>query len=119
VLAITGDGGFLYQVGELATAVRHRLAVVVVVFDNGLFENVRRIQTEHYGGRTIASDLTNPDFFALARSFGVAAFRAESPDALEPAIRAAFATGAPALVHVPCGPMPSPWDMIMLPRVRG
>lgn len=119
VLAISGDGGFLYQAGELATAVQHGLAVVVVVFDNGSFENVRRIQEEGYGGRTIASDLANPDFVRLAESFGVAAFRAGSPEELETALRQAFALEKPALVHVPCGPMPSPWDQIMMPRVRG
>ena len=76
VLAIAGDGGFMYQVGELATAVRHNLAVVVVVFDNGGFGNVKRIQQQHYGNRLIASDLHNPDFGKLAESFGVATFKA-------------------------------------------
>ena len=60
VLAIAGDGGFMYQVGELATAARHNLAVVVVVFDNGGFGNVKRIQQQHYGNRLIASDLQTP-----------------------------------------------------------
>ncbi|HEY2613110.1 MAG TPA: thiamine pyrophosphate-dependent enzyme, partial [Reyranella sp.] len=71
VLAIAGDGGFLYQMGELATAARHNLAVVVVVFDNGAFGNVKRIQQERYGNRLIASDLQNPDFSKLADSFGI------------------------------------------------
>lgn len=119
VLSIAGDGGFLYQVGELATAVRHGLAVVTVVFDNGLYGNVRRIQEEQYGGRIIASDLANPDFVRLAASFGIAAFRADTPDDLERTLVRAFAQGRPALVHVPCGEMPSPWDMIIMPRVRG
>lgn len=119
VLSIAGDGGFLYQASELATAVQHNLAVVVVVFDNGAYGNVRRIQQEHYGNRLIASDLKNPDFVKLADSFGVATFRAASAPELERALRRAFALGAPALVHVPCGEMPSPWDMILMPRVRG
>jgi acetolactate synthase I/II/III large subunit len=119
VLAIAGDGGFLYQAGELATAVLHDLAVVVVVFDNAGFGNVRRIQEEQYGNRTIACDLANPDFVKLAEAFGVAGFRARQPSELEHAIRNALALGKPALVHVPCGPMPSPWDMILMPRVRG
>ena len=67
VLAIAGDGGIMYQIGDLATAVQHNIAVVVVLFDNGMFGNVRRIQDEYYGGRTIASDLKNPDFANLAR----------------------------------------------------
>jgi acetolactate synthase-1/2/3 large subunit len=119
VVLATGDGGFMFQAAELATAMHHRLPVVVVVFDDGAFGNVRRIQAQGYGNRLIASDLTNPDFVRFAESFGMAAFRAGSPEALEDALRKAFALDAPALVHVPVGEMPSPWDMILLPRVRG
>ena len=119
VLAIAGDGGFLYQMGELATAVRHNIAVVVVVFDNGGFGNVKRIQQERYGNRLIASDLANPDFVHLADSFGIASFKATDAKQLEDALHKAFALEAPALVWVPHGDVPSPWDMIMMPRVRG
>lgn len=118
VLAIAGDGGFMYQVGELATAARHNLAVVVVVFDNGAFGNVKRIQQERYGNRLIASDLQNPDFAKLADSFGIAAFKAIDAKQLEDALHKAFALNAPALVWVPHGDVPSPWDLIMMPRVR-
>ena len=119
VLAIAGDGGFMYQVGELATAARHNLAVVVVVFDNGGFGNVKRIQQERYGNRLIASDLQNPDFSKLADSFGIASFKAIDARQLEDALHKAFALNAPALVWVPHGDVPSPWDMIMMPKVRG
>lgn len=119
VLAIAGDGGFMYQVGELATAARHNLAVVVVVFDNGGFGNVKRIQQQHYGNRLIASDLQNPDFGKLAESFGIATFKALDATELEACLKKAFALNAPALVWVPHGDVPSPWDMIMMPRVRG
>ena len=119
VLAIAGDGGFLYQMGELATAARHNLAVVVVVFDNGAFGNVKRIQQERYGNRLIASDLQNPNFCKLADSFGVASFKALDAQQLEAALHKAFSLNAPALVWVPHGDVPSPWDMIMMPRVRG
>lgn len=119
VLAIAGDGGFMYQVGELATAARHNLAVVVVVFDNGSFGNVKRIQQQHYGNRLIASDLHNPDFGKLADSFGIASFKALDAKQLEDALHKAFALNAPALVWVPHGDVPSPWDMIMMPKVRG
>src|SRR6185312_6226389 len=60
VVLATGDGGFMFQATELATAMHHRLPVVVVVFDDGAFGNVRRIQEQQYGNRLIASDLTNP-----------------------------------------------------------
>jgi acetolactate synthase-1/2/3 large subunit len=119
VVLATGDGGFMFQAAELATAMHHKLPVVVVVFDDGAFGNVRRIQAQQYGNRLIASDLTNPDFVKFAESFGMAAFRTTTPDGLEAALRKAFALNAPALIHVPVGEMPSPWDMILLPRVRG
>ncbi len=119
VVLVAGDGGFMYQAQEFATAMRHGLPVVAVVFDDGAFGNVRRIQKEQYGNRLIASDLTNPDFVKFAESFGAGAYRATTPEALEQALRDAFAAGKPALVHVPVGEMPSPWDMILLPRVRG
>ncbi len=119
VVLATGDGGFMFQAAELATAMRHKLPVVVVVFDDGAFGNVRRIQEQQYGNRLIACDLTNPDFVKFAESFGMAAFRAATPESLEISLRQAFALGEPALIHVPVGVMPSPWDMILLPRVRG
>ncbi|HJS87775.1 MAG TPA: thiamine pyrophosphate-dependent enzyme [Acetobacteraceae bacterium] len=119
VVCVAGDGGFMYQAQELATAMRHGLPVVVVVFDDGAFGNVRRIQERQYGNRLIACDLANPDFVAFAQSFGAAAYRAATPAELEACLREAFAQARPALVHVPVGAMPSPWDMILLPRVRG
>jgi acetolactate synthase-1/2/3 large subunit len=119
VVALCGDGGFLYQAQELATAVRHRLPVVVVVFEDGAFGNVRRIQSEHFGNRLIACDLANPDFLAFARSFGVAAYAAHDAASLEAALREAQAARAPALVRVRVGEMPSPWPLLLPRRVRG
>ena len=66
VVSVSGDGGFLYNVAELATAVRHGIGVPVVVFDDAAFGNVKRIQSRTFG-REIASSLTNPDFVALAQ----------------------------------------------------
>ena len=119
VLSIAGDGGFGYQAFELATAKRHNLPVVVVVFDDGHFGNVKRIQQQAWGGREIANDLANPDFVRFAESFGIAAYRAEDAAQLEARLREAFALRAPALVHVPVGEMPSIWDMILMPQARG
>ena len=79
VLSITGDGGFLFTATELATAMRHRIPLVTVVFNDGAFGNVRRIQQERFGNRLIASDLANPDFVAFGKSFGAEAVRARSP----------------------------------------
>ena len=119
MVSISGDGGFMYQAGELATAMRHKLPVVAVVFDDGAFGNVKRIQAERFGNRIIAADLHNPDFHDFARSFGMNAWRASDPAGLQVALTAALATGAPGLIHVKVGEMPSPWDMLHLPRLRG
>ena len=71
VVAITGDGGFMFGVQELATAVQFNIGVVVLVFNNNSYGNVRRDQRERFDGRIVASDLVNPDFVKLAESFGV------------------------------------------------
>ena len=71
VVAITGDGGFMFGVQELATAVQFNIGVVTLVFNNNAYGNVRRDQRERFDGRVVASDLVNPDFVKLAESFGV------------------------------------------------
>jgi len=120
VIAITGDGGFLFTASEMATAIRHRIPLVTVLFNDGAFGNVRRIQQERYGNRLIASDLANPDFVAFAESFGATAMRARSPDDLRRALRRALARrDGPTLIEVPVGAMPSPWEFILMGRVRG
>lgn len=119
VLSINGDGGFLYTGNELATAMRHRIPLVAVVFADGSYGNVRRIQEERFGNRLIACDLANPDFVKYAESFGAAGRRARDPQELRSALREAFAAREPTLVEVPVGPLPSPWEFIHMPRVRG
>ncbi len=119
VLSINGDGGFLYTANEIATAMRHRIPLVAVVFVDGAFGNVRRIQEEKFGNRLIACDLANPDFVKYAESFGAAGRRAKTPAELGAALRLAFAAREPTLIEVPVGPMPSPWEFIHMPRARG
>ncbi len=120
VVAIAGDGGFMFTAGELATAVRHRIPLVAVVFTDGAFGNVRRIQAEQYGNRLIAWDLANPDFLRFAESFGAAAERAKDPAGLRAALKRGFAhRDGPTIIEVPVGPMPSPWEFIHMPKVRG
>ncbi len=81
---------------------------------------MRRIQEEAYGNRLIACDITNPDFVRFAESFGAAAERARTPEDLRGALRRGFARRSrPTVIEVPVGPMPSPWEFILLPRVRG
>jgi acetolactate synthase-1/2/3 large subunit len=120
VVSINGDGGFMFTANELATAMQHRIPLTTIVFNDGAFGNVRRIQEIQYGKRLIACDLSDPDFVRFAESFGAAAERAKSPAALRAALRRAFKRrDAPTVIEVPVGPMPSPWKFILAPRVRG
>lgn len=114
VVSVSGDGGFMFGVQELATAMQHGINVVAVVFNNNAFGNVRRDQTTTYDGRLIGSDLVNPDFVALAKSFGMHSEQVESPEALEAAITSALAANAPALIEVKVetGSEASPWPFL-------
>jgi acetolactate synthase I/II/III large subunit len=114
VVAITGDGGFMFAVQELATAVQFNIGVVTLVFNNESYGNVRRDQRQRFDGRVVASDLVNPDFVKLAESFGVPAARVTSPDHFRPALEKAVADGGPYLivVEVPRDSETTPWTFI-------
>jgi acetolactate synthase-1/2/3 large subunit len=118
VLSITGDGGFLFTIQELATAVQHGIAAVTLVFNDGAYGNVLRMQKESYGNRVIGSELRNPDFVKLAEAFGAQGLRARTPDELRQALRKGFDAGGPTIIEVPVGEMPNPWPAFFLPRVR-
>jgi acetolactate synthase-1/2/3 large subunit len=115
VLSVSGDGGFMFGVQELATAAQHRLGVVAVVFNNGAFGNVMRDQQEQFGGRVIGSELKNPDFVKLAESCGVAGYRVNRPAQLRAALERAFAADAPVLIEVPVerAAEVTPWEFLM------
>lgn len=119
VLSISGDGGFMFNVQEMSTAVAHGIDVVAIVMNDGAFGNVKRIQQTAYGGRMIGVDLRNPDFVALAQSFGMRGLRADTPDRLRAALREAFAGPGPALIEVPVGELPSIWGLIKRPPSQG
>jgi acetolactate synthase I/II/III large subunit len=106
VVAACGDGGFMYTMPDLATAYQHHLNLVTIVFNDGAYGNVRRIQQTRYGGRYIASDLVNPDFVKLAESFNIAARRVQSPEELRGALREGLAARAPALIEYTCELLP-------------
>ncbi|MGY4161671.1 acetolactate synthase-1/2/3 large subunit [Bradyrhizobium sp. USDA 4461] len=114
VVAITGDGGFMFAVQELATAVQFKIGVVTLVFNNNAYGNVRRDQRERFDGRVVASDLVNPDFVKLAESFGVGAARVTSPDHFRPVLEKALADGGPYVIsiEVPTDSEVSPWAFI-------
>ena len=120
VVAICGDGGFMFTATEMATAMRHRIPLVTVVFNDGAYGNVRRIQKERFGNRLIASDLVNPDFVDFGKSFGAEAVRTRSPQDLRLALRRAFAhRDGPTLIEVPVGELPSPWEFLNMGKIRG
>lgn len=118
VVAITGDGGFMFGVQELATAVQFNIGVVTLVFNNNAYGNVRRDQRERFDGRVVASDLVNPDFVKLAESFGVAAARVTAPDQFKAAMEKALSHGGPYLISVEVtrDSEVSPWAFIHPPK---
>jgi acetolactate synthase-1/2/3 large subunit len=114
VVAITGDGGFMFGVQELATAVQFNIGVVTLVFNNNAYGNVRRDQINVFDGRVVASDLVNPDFVKLAESFGAGAARVSSPEAFRPVLEKAVADGRPyvIVIEVPRDSESNPWAFI-------
>lgn len=114
VVSVNGDGGFGFALNELATQARHGIASITLVFNDCAYGNVRRIQTEQFGGRTIASDLTNPDYGKLASAFGIAARRSVSPKALRTQLREAIKANEPTLIEIPVEAMPDPWKALRL-----
>jgi acetolactate synthase-1/2/3 large subunit len=118
VLSISGDGGFLFTAMEMSTAAQNGIGVVSVVFSDGAYGNVKRIQQQAFNNRTIASDLHNPDFVKLGESFGIASERAKSPAELGAAISRGISRGGPTLIDCPVGALPDPWALVALPRAR-
>ena len=118
VISVTGDGGFLFTATELATAVQHRIPTITLVFNDGAYGNVRRMQRDLYDGRVIASELTNPDFVKMAESFGAQGLRAHSVEELRAAIQRGFEADVPTIVDIPVGEMPAPWHLYFRQRIR-
>jgi acetolactate synthase-1/2/3 large subunit len=119
VVSVSGDGGFMYNVQELSTAVKHGIDIVAIVFADGAYGNVRRMQKEDYGNRLIGVDLLNPQFPKMAESFGAAGVRTTTPDGLRRELAAALKRRGTTLIEVAVGEMPDPWKVILPPRIRG
>ena len=107
VIAICGDGGFMYNAQEMSTAAKYGINVVAVVFNDEAFGNVSRDLDEAWGG-SFSAELRNPDFMKLADAYGVAGLRAERPTDVGDLVRKALALERPALVEVPVGRMGRP-----------
>ncbi len=119
VVQVTGDGGFMFTVQELSTAVHHQLNLVTIIFNDNKFTNVQRQQDEWFEGRRICSDLTNPDFVKMAESFGAGAYRVSSPAELAKVLPKAMAEKGPTLIDVTIRErMPAPWKFILMEQNR-
>ncbi len=104
VVTLAGDGCFLMSGNEIATAVRYGVRTVFIVLDNSMYGTIRMHQERSFPGRAFATDLTNPDFVAYAKSFGLEASRVERTDDFAPALERALASEGPALIHVRVDP---------------
>jgi thiamine pyrophosphate-dependent acetolactate synthase large subunit-like protein len=100
VLALSGDGGLMFTVGELAAAAQARLAIAVVVVDNSGYGEIRREMAER-GDPPLGVDFDSPDFAALGRAMGCHGVFADSRAALDDALGRAFAADRPTVIHVP------------------
>jgi acetolactate synthase-1/2/3 large subunit len=114
VVSITGDGGFMFGVQELAAAVQHDINLVTVLFNNNAFGNVLRDQQTKFRG-PMGSELRNPDFVKLAESFGAQGWRAGTPAELRTLVERGFAQKGPVLIEVPVpqGSEVSPWKYLV------
>jgi acetolactate synthase-1/2/3 large subunit len=104
VVSWNGDGCFLMNGQELATAVQYRLAVVFVVVDNGMYGTIRMHQERTYPARVHGTALDNPDFAALARAYGAQGETVTTTEQFAPAFERALAAGKPALLHLKLDP---------------
>ncbi|MBN1402582.1 MAG: thiamine pyrophosphate-binding protein [Anaerolineae bacterium] len=109
IVVVCGDGGFMYTLQELATAVKYGLNLKVLVFNNDCYGAIRRHQERRYEGRVIDADLVNPDFLALGQAFGVRSIRLNHPGELGDMLQQALATEALWLIEVPSHTLPAPW----------
>jgi acetolactate synthase-1/2/3 large subunit len=96
---MSGDGDFLMNGQEFATAVQYDLPVIVILLDNGMYGTIRMHQEREYPGRVSATALKNPDFAAYARAFGGHGERVERTEDFAPALERARASNKPAILH--------------------
>jgi acetolactate synthase I/II/III large subunit len=107
VVAVIGDGGFLYNSQEMSTAVQQGINVVAVIFNDSAFGNVARDLDEHWGGK-FGAELHNPDFVRLAEAYGVVGRRAKEPTEVGKVVADAIQMDRPVLIEVPVGRMGRP-----------
>ena len=111
VVALCGDGGFMYSPQELSSAIRHGINTVAVVFNNSAFGASEWDQTHRYGGNYIGTDLHNPDFVRLAESFGAVGMRTD-PEGFAELLDVALNTDTPVLLEVVVPNMMPPFQIV-------
>ena len=111
VVALCGDGGFMYNIQELSTAARYGINAVAVVFNNHAYGASMWDQTHQYGERFIGTDLNNPDFLKVAEAFGVRGMKAD-PDGIGEALHQAMQADAPVLLEVELPNMMPPFQIV-------
>jgi acetolactate synthase-1/2/3 large subunit len=104
VVCFAGDGDFLMNGQEFATAVQYGLPIIVVLIDNGMYGTIRMHQERKYPSRVIATALRNPDFAAYARAFGGHGETVEETAEFLPAYERALMSGLPSILHVKVDP---------------
>jgi len=104
VVAFAGDGCFLMYPQELATAAQHGANIIVLISNNGTYGTIRMHQERRYPGRVVATDLANPDFVNLAKSFGAHAERITSHEGFPEAFRRARTARRPAVLELVVDP---------------
>ncbi len=116
VISVTGDGGFMFGVQELATAAQENIGLITIIMNNSAFANVRRDMRRIYKRPPIGSDLKNPDFIALSEAFGIKAYAVEDPAGLKIALETVIKEGGPAVIEVKVdrNTEKSPWKYILM-----
>jgi len=104
VVAVAGDGEFLMNGQELATAMQYRAPVVVLVVNNGMYGTIRMHQEREYPGRVSGTELANPDFAAYARAFGGHGETVRATAQFQPAFERALASGKPSVIELKIDP---------------
>ncbi|MDO6694763.1 thiamine pyrophosphate-binding protein [Aliiglaciecola sp. 3_MG-2023] len=117
VMSIAGDGGFMFGVQELATAVQFKIGLIILLFNNNAYGNVRRDQINFFDGNVVGSELTNPDFVKLVESFGAKAYQSNSPEHFKELLEQAVVDSedGPVVIEIPCerGSEASVWEFLM------
>ncbi|MFN3509477.1 MAG: thiamine pyrophosphate-binding protein [Allorhizobium sp.] len=104
VICFAGDGCFMMHGQEFATAIRYNLPIITLVINNGMYGTIRMHQEREYPGRVSATDLTNPDFAALAKAYGGHGETVEKTEDFAPAFQRARASGKPAIIEIKLDP---------------